>query len=54
MFAALAAQQRLDGMIPSDKPSSKQLLPTLEGDAKPTSLRALALSLIPAEQLGLD
>ncbi|MGK0241062.1 MAG: putative heme-binding domain-containing protein [Candidatus Pelagisphaera sp.] len=54
MFAALAAQQRLDGMIPSDKPSSKQLLPILEDDAKPTSLRALALSLIPAEQLGLD
>ena len=54
MFAILAAQQRLDGMRLSDKPSSKQLLPILENDAKPTSLRALALSLIPAEQLSLD
>ncbi|MDG2254993.1 MAG: HEAT repeat domain-containing protein [Opitutaceae bacterium] len=51
MFAILAAQQRLDGAKPSDHPTAKQLLPILEDSEKSATLRALALSLIPEDEI---
>lgn len=54
MFAILAAQQRLDGTKLSDQPTSKQLLPILEDERKSASLRALALSLISADDIDLE
>ncbi len=53
MLAIFAAEQRLDGRKPSDLPTSAQLGTVLDDPSKPSRLRALALSLIPARDVAV-
>lgn len=54
LLAVLAAQQRLDGIKISDKPTPAQLLPIINDSSKPSRLRALALSLLSKDDLPLE
>ena len=54
MFAILAAQQQLDGLRPSDKPTPAQLRPIIDDPSKPARLRALALSLVTEKDVAFE
>lgn len=54
LFAILAAEQTLNGDKPSDTPSSKQLRAIFNDQNRAPALRALALKLLPADDLPID
>ncbi len=54
LFAVLATEQTLNGEKPSDTPDTAQLLALFDDTSRDPSLRALALSLIPSDELPIE
>lgn len=53
LFAILATEQLVAGEKPADRPSPKQLLTILDDKENSDALRALALSLLPVDELSI-